>query len=188
MLADDQFLFWKNKNNFSDAEEAEAKSHAWNELDLFCKGQRPTQAWAAKLYDKVRSGEKVNIILVSVDSENETRSFAGPMKELHRFLPASREAFLSDALKHLTHLNPLDEDDRKSAYSLCYALIEAKKKAGGSLGHPHDDNLKAIMDDEYSPAGKILRNAEDKSSSRQNQAGVLHYQPRDRGQSGGFSI
>lgn len=113
---------------------------ARDELSVFLNAGRPKEAWAERLFDALHEANGITITIVSADPENNTGFFLENLKKLGSFLPNSRSSFLKDSFSQLTR-----EADPKDMYRLCYSVLAARNKAGGSFGDKLDAMLAGII-------------------------------------------
>lgn len=184
-----EFAFWKGKKPATIEELNAAKNRALDELEEFAKGEKPADEAGLRLHQALnRRSAKVKITIVTIDPKDVTASFSGPMRQLDKFLPKSRERFLADAVSHLGSLRP-KEGEFAPMYALCHALLKARKGAGGNLGQTAETMLAGIRADEKLPARKALLSAERAQAESEKDRGeesaakdmAFRYDARDRG-------
>ncbi|CUX65928.1 hypothetical protein AGR4C_pa60038 [Agrobacterium tumefaciens str. Kerr 14] len=183
-----EFAFWRGKAPATGEEQDAAKIRARKELEEFADGAQPKNEAALKLHMALNNGSaRVKLTIITIDPDNETTSFSGPMRQLDKFLPRSRERFLADAVSHLSRLRP-EQGEFGSMYALCHALVKARADAGGTLGSSIETKLDEIRNDAQLPAGKALRSVEQKRAETELGGGeekstrgeVIGYDARDR--------
>jgi len=160
------FAFWRGDSPGTPEQEHAMKQRGLEELEAFAKGEKPQDEKALKLHNALnKRSANIRLSIVTIDPNDKTTSFAKATRELHKFLPQSRDRFVSHALSHLKELDP-NEGEFGLMYGLCHALVKARHDAGGTLGEQHEKMLESIRADMKSPAGKALRSAERRLSDR----------------------
>ena len=192
-----EFAFWRGKEPPTPEGQNAAKLRALKELQDFAEGEKPADEHSLKLHQALNNrSAKIKLTIVTIDPKNITSSFSGPLRQLDKFLPKSRERFLADAVSHLKELAP-KEGEFGPMYSLSHALVKARKDAGGALDPVNEKILAEISADTRSPAGKALRLAQDKldglslvgEDGKSAKKEAILYDARDRGnRDGGNSL
>jgi hypothetical protein len=141
---------------------------ARDELSAFLNAGRPKEACAERLFDALNQARlkrnDITITILSPDPENKTGFFLENLKDLGLFLPKSRSSFLKDSFSQLTH-----ETDPKEMYRLCYSVLAARNKAGGSFGDELDTMLAGIIEENKTVDNamqRIKRGLEEKAGLR----------------------
>lgn len=137
---------------------------ARDELSVFLNAGRPKEAWAERLFDSLHDANGITLTVVSPDPENKTGFFLENLKKLDSFLPKSRNSFLKDSFSQLTQ-----EADPKDMYRLCYSVLAARNKTGGSFGDELDTTLAGIIKENKAvddAMQRIKRGLEEKAGLR----------------------
>lgn len=177
--------FVYNGLKLSTREAAVFEKDARDEVAQFLEGGCPSEPWAKRLFEALDEAKVIRLTVLPLDRDNKTQFFVDNMRDLADFLPKSRDNFLKDSLSQLSELD--EAADKKQMLRFCSSILDARRKAGDSLGRDHDEMLAGIIKENKAVRKTMLwiqRNLEEKSGTRR----AVVYDERDRRQDRAASL